>query len=185
MNQDEEMSFEEIFNQNEKRIYFHMQRLGIHDTHREFYLEGLYAMWMAYKKYEPDKGPLSTFFNYNIRNHFIDLLRKKARDQYQDQMFIEHEKLRVDNGNRSGTGKNPVIESTGINVNDTKIWEEVKGILSENQWNWVYYHLICGMRYKEIAELKGVSADAVKSWGREARRKLRSEPTLSVVLELL
>jgi RNA polymerase sigma factor (sigma-70 family) len=185
MKQNEERSFEEVFKQNEKRIYFHMQRLGIYDTHREFYLEGLYAMWMAYKKYEPDKGPLSTFFNYNIRNQLIDMLRKKARDQYKDQMFINNGKHLVDHGNRSGHRKNPVIETSGIQVKDTKIWEEVKAALTENQWNWVYYHVVLEMRYKEIGALKGVSTDAVKSWGREARRKLRSEPTFSAILELL
>jgi len=183
--QDEGMSFEEIFKQNEKRIYFHMQRLGIYDTHREFYMEGLYAMWMAYKKYEPDKGPLSTYFNYNIRNHLIDTLRKKGREQYKDQMFIDNEKLRVDHGNRSGHRKNLMIDSSGIQVRDTKIWEEVKAALTENQWNWVYYHVVLGMPLKEIAELKGVSVDAVNSWRRGARKKLRSEPTLSVILELL
>ncbi|MFA1820147.1 sigma-70 family RNA polymerase sigma factor [Virgibacillus oceani] len=185
MNQDERMSFEEVFKQNEKRIYFHMQRLGIYDTHREFYLEGLYAMWMAYKKYEPDKGPLSTFFNYNIRNQLIDKLRKKGRDQYKTEMFIHNEKLRLENGNRSGLKKMPVIDSSGIAVKDTKIWEEVKAALTENQWNWVYYYIIVGMPLKEIAALKGVSVDAVKSWGREARRKLRAEPTFSAVTQLL
>lgn len=184
MEQDEG-SFEEIFKQNEKRIYFHIQRLGIYDTHREFYLEGLYAMWKAYKKYEPDKGPLSTYFNYHIRSQFIDMLRKKARDQYKSEMFIRHEQFRVDNGNRAGSGKYPMVDRSGIQVKDTKIWEEVKAVLTENQWNWVYYHVVCGMRYKEIAALKGVSTDAVKSWGREARRKLRREPTLSVINQLL
>ncbi|GAB3806649.1 sigma-70 family RNA polymerase sigma factor [Virgibacillus kimchii] len=185
MEREGEWSFEEIFKQNEKRIYFHMQRLGIHDTHREFYMEGLYAMWKAYKKYEPDKGPLSTYFNYHIRSQLIDMLRKNGRDKYKAQMFIEHEKLRVDDGNRSGLTGNPVVDRAGVNVKDTKIWEEVKAALSDNQWNWVYYHVIVGMPLKEIATLKGVSIDAVKSWGREARRKLRTEPTLSVILELL
>ncbi|WP_234402366.1 sigma factor [Oceanobacillus damuensis] len=36
-------------------------------------------MWAAYKKYQPDKGPLATYFNYTIRNRLIDLLRKKSR----------------------------------------------------------------------------------------------------------
>jgi RNA polymerase sigma factor (sigma-70 family) len=185
MEHDKETSFEEVFKQNERRIYYHIQRLGIHDTHREFYLEGLYAMWKAYQKYEPDKGTLSTYFNYTIRHRLIDMLRKKAREAYKDQMFIEHEKLWVDHGNRSGINKHPVIDSSGISMRDTKIWEEVRELLTENQWSWVYYHVVCGMKYNEIAEWKGVSADAVKSWGRQARRKLRNEVTLAGILELL
>lgn len=58
MKEKEKLTFDEIFNQNEKRIHYHMLKLGINDPHREFYVEGIYAMWIAYKKYEPNNGPL-------------------------------------------------------------------------------------------------------------------------------
>ncbi|PAV28414.1 hypothetical protein CIL05_17425 [Virgibacillus profundi] len=185
MTQDKEQSFEEIFKQNERRIYYHMQRLGIRDPYKEFYVEGLYAMWMAHKKYQPDKGPLSTYFNYTIRHRLIDMLRKKAREQYKDEAFASHEKLRVDNGNRDANTRNPIMESSGINVEDTQDWEKVKAGLTANQWNWVYGHIILEMPLKEIAEMKGVSVEAVKSWGKEARKKLRSDPALSGISTIL
>jgi len=53
----EDDKFEEIFKQNEKRIYYHMHKLAIRDPFGEFYPEGLYGMWTAYQKYEPNKGP--------------------------------------------------------------------------------------------------------------------------------
>lgn len=45
--------FEDIFKQNEKCIYYHMYKLSIRDPFDAFYSEG----WIAYQKYEPNKGP--------------------------------------------------------------------------------------------------------------------------------
>ncbi|WP_343032895.1 sigma factor [Virgibacillus doumboii] len=50
--------------------------MNIQDPHQEYYQEGLVAMWNAYENYQPDNGPLSTYFNYIIRNRVIDLPRK-------------------------------------------------------------------------------------------------------------
>ncbi|MEI3598648.1 MULTISPECIES: sigma factor [unclassified Oceanobacillus] len=58
-----EISFEEIFKQNERRIYYHIHRLGIHDPYQDFYSEGLHTLWTAHRKYNPNKGPLRTYFN--------------------------------------------------------------------------------------------------------------------------
>ncbi|TFJ92102.1 sigma factor [Lentibacillus salicampi] len=75
MHDQDKPSFEAIFRQNEQRIHYHMHKFGIHDGQGEYYVEGIYAMWMAYKKCDPTKGPLGTYFNYTIRNRFIDMFR--------------------------------------------------------------------------------------------------------------
>jgi len=72
-----DFTFDEILKQNERRIHYYIHKLNIRDPHQEFYQEGLVAMWNAYEKYEPDKGQLSTYFNYSIRNRLIDLIRKE------------------------------------------------------------------------------------------------------------
>ncbi|WP_405097313.1 sigma factor-like helix-turn-helix DNA-binding protein [Oceanobacillus sp. FSL H7-0719] len=51
--------------------------------------------------------------------------------------------------------------------------QEVKAQLTAKQWDWVYYYIMLELPLKEIAEMKGVSVEAVKSWGKEARKKLR------------
>lgn len=166
-------TFEEIFRQNEKRIHYHTLKLGIHDPHREYYSEGLYAMWNAYKKYEPDKGPFATYFNYIIRNRLIDKIRKETRTTQNEETFIQNKKVELDNGNHFGTTKLPVVDPAGIDVEDNLFWKEVKSQLTEKQWKWVKYSVIERMTAKEIAVQEGVSEDAVKSWAKEARRKLR------------
>lgn len=175
MNDNERMTFEEVFKQNERRINYHMLKLGINDPHREFYVEGIYAMWMAYKKYEPNKGPLATYFNYTIRNRLIDMLRKKTREDHNQTKITQEEIGEVDNGNRCGQVKRPVINPSGVALADDAFWKRVKSKLTENQQKWVEFYIIEGMPLQEIAQQEGVSADAVKSWGRQARRKLKDE----------
>ncbi|WP_087974180.1 sigma-70 family RNA polymerase sigma factor [Oceanobacillus rekensis] len=175
MEKNQDLSFEDIFKQNERRIYYHIQRLGIRDVHREFYVEGMYAMWMAYKKYEPDKGPLATYFNYTIRNRLIDLVRKKTNDGQRDEKVQQAHLLEGSSGNSYGGGKLLVTEGEGIELADDAHWQEIKGMLTEKQWKWVYYYVILDMPLKEIAEQENATIEAVKSWGKEARKKLKGE----------
>ncbi|MFC4025154.1 sigma-70 family RNA polymerase sigma factor [Oceanobacillus longus] len=173
MDKDRDFSFEEIFKQNEQRIYFHIQRLGIHDVHREFYVEGLYAMWMAYKKYEPDKGPLSTYFNYMIRNRLIDLVRKKTNNDQQEEKLQQAHMLKGLAGSYYSGGKLLVTINDGIELVDEAYWQEIKDMLTEKQWKWVYYYVILDMPLKEIAKQENATTEAVKSWGKGARKKLK------------
>ncbi|WP_085994138.1 sigma-70 family RNA polymerase sigma factor [Oceanobacillus senegalensis] len=173
MENKQSFTFEEIFKQNENRIHYFIQKLGIRDPNREFYTEGLYAMWMAYKKYNPDKGPLSTYFNYSIRNHLIDTLRKETRVQQKNEAFVQEEIAKVYQGNRYGNSKLPIIQSSEIEVEDPEYWKQVFNRLTNKQAKWVYYHIILEMPLKEIAEREGASVEAVKDWGKQARKKLR------------
>ncbi|MUK87497.1 sigma-70 family RNA polymerase sigma factor [Ornithinibacillus sp. L9] len=173
MEDEKEFSFEEIFKQNERRIHFYIHKLGLHDPHREYYVEGIYAMWIAYKKYQPDKGPLSTYFNYTIRNRLIDMLRKKERETHHKEKIVQEEITKIDNGNRDGKSNIPIVETAGITLEDEGLWDELQARLTKNQMKWVYYHIVIGMKLNEIAEQEDVSLNAVKSWGREARKKLK------------
>ena len=175
MSKNKKLVFEEVLKQNERRIHYHINRLKVRDTHQEFYQEGLFAMWNAYESYQPDKGPLSTYFNFIIRNRMIDLLRKKTRQQKGDEAYYRERELVHEDGNkyRTGTVFYPVPKLPGLSARDAVNWDEIKSQLTENQWKWVQYFIIRDMSLKEVAEHEGVSADAVKSWGREVRRKLR------------
>ncbi|WP_449355170.1 sigma-70 family RNA polymerase sigma factor [Virgibacillus natechei] len=169
--------FEEIFKQNERRIHYHIHKLNIRDPHQEFYTEGLVAMWNAYEKYQPDKGPMATYFNYTIRNWMIDLMRKRNREQENAAGYMQKQQTQVDDGNYYRNGNfsylvMKVAESEGA-LYDAEFWQEVWGQLTDNQWKWVTYFVIEDMPVREIAEQEGVSVEAVKSWGKEVRRKLR------------
>jgi len=165
--------FEDIFKQNEKRIYYHMHKLGIRDPYGDFYSEGMYAMWTAYQKYEPNKGPLATYFNYTIRNRLIDLIRKKTKDEENEENYVEKERLTTHDGNKYGDSKMPILDTSGLDIEDANSWEHVFSLLTEKQRKWVYFYIIRDMSLKEIAEQENVSVEAVKDWGKQARKKLR------------
>ncbi|WP_373893834.1 sigma-70 family RNA polymerase sigma factor [Virgibacillus sp. CBA3643] len=75
------LTFEEIYQQNKRRIYYLIHSMNLHDPHQEYFQEGFCAMWNAYKQYDPDKGLMATYFNFMIRNRLIDLLRKENREK--------------------------------------------------------------------------------------------------------
>lgn len=131
-------------------------------------------MWNAYENYRPDKGPLATYFNYTIRNRMIDLLRQKTRMHHADKVVFYEEKQKMDTGNKSKRETVSYIHGdSDIYVTDIYFWKQVKSQLTDNQWKWVYYYIVECMSIKEIAKREHVSVDAVKSWGRQARKKLR------------
>jgi RNA polymerase sigma factor (sigma-70 family) len=177
MTEKKRMTFEEVFKQNERRIYYHMHKLRVRDPEREFYQEGLVAMWNAYEKYEPDRGPMATYFNYIIRNRMIDLIRKKERDREGFQQMTKEMMVREGNGNYCKTGGKayPIPNRGEAPTYDGEFWRKIRSGLSENQWKWVRLFVMEGMSIKDIAEQEHVSQDAVKSWGREARKKLKQQ----------
>lgn len=48
-------TFEEIFEQNKRRIRYHIHRLNIQDPPQECFQVGTNALWQVYEKYQPDR----------------------------------------------------------------------------------------------------------------------------------
>jgi len=171
--------FQTFFQTNQGRIHYQIQRLGITgDLYEDFYSEGMIALWKAYKSFEPTKGNLGTYLNFRIRYRLIDLLRKRARENEQIEQIIRDKITEIDGGHRYGLSKFPLVNQQGLPVSNEPFWHEVKRHLSKRQWQWVEYFIIADLTIQEIAEIESVSADAVKSWGREARRKLRKKEVI-------
>ncbi len=171
-------SFEDIFEQNKNRVYYQLHRLGIwNDPWREYFQEGTFALWNAYQKYQPDKGPLSTYFNYIIRYRLIDLLEKEARQRERQAKITQEEIINIDHGNRYGNKKYPLVEIANESVQDVQ-WERIKSMLTDKQWKWIDYYIIQDMSVEEIAVRENVHVEAVKSWGRGVRKKLQNEKWL-------
>lgn len=173
-----ESDFEQFFKENERRIHYQIHRLGIsQELYDEFYSEGIIALWKAYREYDPRKGgEFGTYLNYQIRFHLIDVLRKKIRYQEVVEEAVRERMNEIDNGNRHRATGVPIVNNSEIAVeNDEEFWQEIRSHLSENQWKWVKYFIIADLSIKEIMEIEGVSADAVKGWGRAVRNKLRNE----------
>lgn len=178
--------FDSFFRANERRIYFQMRRLGISgDLYEEFYSEGVLALWKGYKQYDSKRGNFGTFLNYQIRYRLIDLIRKRVRDQERVDEAIQEKTTQIDPGNRHRATGLPIANRCGIVLENEAFWEEVRSELTNNQWKWVHYFIIADLTIKEIMENVDVSADAVKGWGRQVRRKLRCEQVRERLEELV
>lgn len=179
-------SFERVLKENEGRIHYQIQRLGITgDQYDDFYAEGLITLWKAYKNFDEKEGNLGTYLNYRIRFRLIDLLRKKLRDDERKEEIIERGKVELHDGNRHRTSSVPLVNPEGITLQKTEFWEEVRKPLTEKQWKWVKYFIIQNLTIKEIQEIEDVSEAAVKGWGQEVRRKLRNEEVWKKLIKLL
>src|SRR5699024_8123708 len=131
--------------QNKRRIYYHIHQLSLKDPHQEFLQIDLTSLWQAYKAYQPDKGPMSTYFNYMIRNRLIDQLRQQSRYQsflkkYPTQYLREILHLK----HLPQVSYNYILDSTLLLMN-------LNSYLTKTQWYWLYYCVIQDMPHKELA----------------------------------
>src|SRR5690625_1111209 len=181
MNQD----FQNFLKANEGRIHYQIRRLGISgQLYEEFYSEGILALWQAYQSFDKTKGKIGTYINYRIRFRLIDLIRKKTRHKENIEQLIKETKNFIDDGNKYGLSKYPLVNKTELLLSNEPFWEEVKKHLSKRQWKWVKYFIIAELTLQEIAEIENTSIDAVKSWGREARKKLRNQEVINKLVRL-
>ncbi len=154
-----EEEFEKIVYENDKLIHYHIRSLQIIDSAGEFFAEGLFALWEAYLTYNPELGKFSTYLSWKIRNRLIDEIRKRAKSFANETSYIEKE-------------IHALSYITEDKIADTYFWNQVKKELTENQWKWVYYFIVHDLSIEQIAKLENVTRDAVKNWGRHAKKKL-------------
>lgn len=176
----ENLDLEEFIKQNERRVYYQIHQLQIEDKDEEYFQEGLVAMWKAYENYQPDKGPLSTYMNYTIRNRLIDAIRKGGKEKDRLEKFKKQYQVDTTSGNyRNPTGVSHILidkeakAGTEMDI-DRELWKVTRSLLTEKEWKWVRYYVLEGMSQQEIANQEKVTLVAVKGWAREARKKLRS-----------
>ncbi|MGP4059074.1 sigma factor [Halobacillus sp. H74] len=152
--------FERIVEESERLIHYHIRKLNIIDRNGDFFAEGLYALWNAYLTHNPEKGDFSKYISWKIHNALIDQIRKDSRKQEKEEIYQEHMKQE----------ELYLCEDT---ISDIYLWEQVRSLLTNNQWKWVYHFIIMDRSITQTAHLEQVSVDAVKNWGRHARRRLQ------------
>ncbi|WP_027963623.1 sigma-70 family RNA polymerase sigma factor [Halalkalibacillus halophilus] len=150
--------FQELLSDYNKMIHYQIHRLGVRDYYGEFYQEGVTALWEAHEKYG-DHETFPKLATMYIRNRMIDLIRKKKK--YEESEVME-----------SLISDTPVHNSQ-IESFDPLFWKTVHRHLSAKQWIFVRKRIIEGYSIKEIAEMENTTADAVKGWGKEVKRKLK------------
>ncbi|WP_154657293.1 RNA polymerase sigma factor [Pontibacillus marinus] len=168
---EESLSFEQLLGEYKPMIHNLINRLGIMDPHKEFFQEGVLALWEVSQTYDEKKGKRSTFTYFIIRNRLISLIRKKNRKQEQI------EEIMVKSTNEATIGPHEFEW-------DPYLYQEIISKLSKNQRKWFDGFVIEDLSIKEIALREQVTVDAVKNWGRLAKRKLMKEPVVLAYLEI-
>ncbi|MCC3356117.1 sigma-70 family RNA polymerase sigma factor [Bacillus sp. REN16] len=153
------MEFEELAEQYKPLIFQVIKRLRLYGDRETFYQIGLIGLWEASNRFDAGKGvEFSTFAFTTIRGKLLDHLKKEAR--YQDHCQPTGEQVFMKLADCSDDLSVDLIEEYGKN-------------LTENQVKWVQGRIIEDKSYKEIAGEHGVTVESVKSWGRQAVKKLR------------
>ncbi|WP_189655210.1 sigma-70 family RNA polymerase sigma factor [Bacillus sp. HNG] len=153
------MEFEELVEQYKPLIFRVIKRLRLYGDKDTFYQIGLIGLWDASTRFDLEKGvEFSTFAYSTIRGKLLDHLKKEARyrERYQP------------------TGELIFLSLTDSSMgNSLDLIEEYGEGLTDNQKKWVQGRIIEDKSYKAIADEHGVTVDSVKSWGRQAVKKLR------------
>ncbi|MFG6114903.1 sigma-70 family RNA polymerase sigma factor [Halobacillus sp. MO56] len=155
-----DQSFEEILEQYDNMIHYHIHKLHINDPEQEFYQEGCIALWEAYQTFDPERGTFRQLANYKIHHRFIDLIRKYSKAAENEKNYVDQHANIEDN-------------STYDEPEDYYLWNRLRNELTEKQWKWVKYFILEDLSYAAIAKKENTTVDAVKNWGREARKKLK------------
>ncbi|SFK17298.1 RNA polymerase sigma factor, sigma-70 family [Halobacillus dabanensis] len=152
--------FERIVKDSERLIHYHIHKLHIIDHNGDFYAEGLFALWKAYRTYDAEAGTFTSYINWKIRNALIDKIRKDSKQQAHEEEIME----------RMMTEEMYQWED---HITDELLWNQVRESLTNNQWKWVYHTMIMDRSVVQIAHIEKVTTDAVKNWGRHARKRLQ------------
>ncbi|WP_060678270.1 RNA polymerase sigma factor [Virgibacillus halodenitrificans] len=106
----------------------------------------------------------------------IDQLRKNKRQENNERASSQQLMNKLDETDYYGCMEDA---NSMMVAEDSPVYNYIQGrteSFSNNQKKWLRFYIGEGMSIKEIAEQEGVSDDAVKSWGRQARKRLREGP---------
>ncbi|WP_193534016.1 sigma-70 family RNA polymerase sigma factor [Cytobacillus luteolus] len=157
----QKMSFDELVEVHRPLILHVLKTLHIYKDHEVYYQVGLVGLWEAQSRYNPEKGAFSTFAFSIIRGRVLSSLTKENQfyTRYQP---TEHEEQ---------------LDAAYDESSEIKPEEDILTTycfdLTENQRKWVIGKIIEDKKIKDIALEHGVTEDAVKTWRREALKKLR------------
>lgn len=158
-NRERDVEFEHVFMEYKKMIHHLIHKYHIQDPQGEFFQEGMIALWDAYQRYG-DRDTFGKMAYITIRSRLIDLIRKKNR--------------RADKETATDLVSESAYTDESIDSFDPFFWERIQNALTDKQWVFVRRKIIEGRAYKDIAELENTTVNAVKGWGKEVKKKLKT-----------
>jgi RNA polymerase sigma factor (sigma-70 family) len=152
--------FEDIVSKFEPIIKHQIKKLRIYKDHEIFYQLGLIGLWEAMKEHDPAKGTFQTLAITKVRGKMLDQLKREKRyEERYTQIDIQQYDYIPDSNVKT------IFESETIAA-------YCDG-LSPEQYLWVTKAFIEQKKPGEIAEELHVPVERVKSWRKQAIKKIR------------
>ncbi|RCW77340.1 sigma-70 family RNA polymerase sigma factor [Saliterribacillus persicus] len=157
-----EVDFSQLLKEFEPLIYHLIKKYGIRDPEDEFYQEAAISLWQAYQSYDKEKAKFSTYAYYCISRTLCNLIAKDQKEIAKKEKVLS-----------ATTFEDLLVENkTGIGI-DAGLLKKIRTSLTDNQWKWFLHFVIEDKSIKEIAGKENVTEDAVKNWGRLAKKKVQ------------
>lgn len=157
----EDKSFEELVEKHQSMIYFHIKQLNIRQHHEEYHQIGLIALWQASKTYDGSKGAFSTYLYHCIKGRMLNEMNKQNRRHEKEELRDHHDDFGM--------------EDPAEEIMNEQIVRSYADILTPMQKKWLIGYCIDRKTPTEIGESENVSPASVKSWRREAIKKIRAK----------
>ncbi|MFB1050031.1 sigma-70 family RNA polymerase sigma factor [Paraliobacillus sp. JSM ZJ581] len=155
-----EMSFEQLLSDFEPMIFHLLYKYGIRDAEKEFYQEGIIALWRAWQTYDQEKGKFSSYAYFSIQKSFFTLLRKEKSVQKRKEKYA------------ALTDINSLVYYNQLPF-DPYLLAAIQQKLTANQMKWFNGYIIHRQTIKQIAHQENVTENAVKNWARLAKPKIK------------
>jgi RNA polymerase sigma factor (sigma-70 family) len=155
---DHKEPFEEVLYNFMPLIKAQIRALRIYKDYENYFQVGMIALWDAYRNFDSTKGSFSNYAYHTVRGKLKTELRKQSNVQ-------QHEKMKED----------IILGHYEETYLQSEMVQALLQQLTTKQRKWFYYAIIEHMTPSEIALQEGVSTEAVKSWRRQALRKLKKQ----------
>ena len=152
-------AFQEIYEDTtpwvRNHVYNRVSQSNVDDCMQEIYME----LFQKIDKFDETKASFRTWFNTLVRNKTTDYLRvnEKPKSKEVEALYDDDDKAidLVD----PGMSPEDVMEKKEIAYILSQVLDEI----SEEQRKCIMLHYVEGLKYKEIAEILGISEGTVKS----------------------
>ncbi|ABS23973.1 sigma-70 family RNA polymerase sigma factor [Bacillus cytotoxicus] len=151
------VTFTEAVTLYEKMIKNQMKRLCLYKDYEEFYQCGLIGLWMAYERYEEEKGSFSNYAFVTVRGYLLEKLKKENRFQTYHTCFEQEHFEHV----------------CGVVEVSSEV-HEYMSVLNEREKHVITESFFMGKSIDEIAGEMGLTYYQVRWIYRQAFKKMRT-----------
>lgn len=148
-------AFEAFVAQYNPMMYKFINNTFVSGYEREdLYQEALMVLYTTIQNFDETKGAaFSTYLYTNLRNMFVNLIRKHSKDTNVDLVFVD---------NNSSIIMNELYNENKESVEDYgRIITISNELLKMNRGEITYLHYVVGLTQVEIAEMEGISKQRV------------------------